>query len=155
MISGGGESWNLKDISDTVFSLCPFPCQDGRAASAVLVSAMFCFCHLFSHPGPAVQLLNTKRPGIVLWPSHRRYSIVAQHHELHSSCSKLPKVLPGVVWPLGSDRCPDPAVFLRNECRSGDQVLEELVQSSCGISFLGDPRLGTTPSTKSSSEAEL
>uniref|UniRef100_A0A8B9ZKK2 Auxilin n=1 Tax=Anas platyrhynchos TaxID=8839 RepID=A0A8B9ZKK2_ANAPL len=41
---------------------------DGRAASAVLVSAMFCFCHLFSNPGPAVQLLNTKRPGIVLWP---------------------------------------------------------------------------------------
>uniref|UniRef100_A0A8C9F4U9 Auxilin n=1 Tax=Pavo cristatus TaxID=9049 RepID=A0A8C9F4U9_PAVCR len=46
---------------------------DGRAASAVLVSAMFCFCHLFSNPGPAMQLLNTKRPGIVLWPSHRRY----------------------------------------------------------------------------------
>ncbi|OXB66634.1 hypothetical protein ASZ78_013893 [Callipepla squamata] len=45
---------------------------DGRAASAVLVSAMFCFCHLFSNPGPAMQLLNTKRPGIVLWPSHRR-----------------------------------------------------------------------------------
>ncbi|KAF2978396.1 hypothetical protein EK904_005490, partial [Melospiza melodia maxima] len=64
----------------TVFNLSPkyyrsakFHNRDGRAASAVLVSAMFCFCHLFSHPGPAVQLLNTKRPGIVLWPSHRRY----------------------------------------------------------------------------------
>uniref|UniRef100_A0A8C8VQ61 DnaJ heat shock protein family (Hsp40) member C6 n=1 Tax=Pelusios castaneus TaxID=367368 RepID=A0A8C8VQ61_9SAUR len=49
-------------------------CQsDGRAASAVLVSAMFCFCHLFSSPIPAIQLLNSKRPGIGLWPSHRRY----------------------------------------------------------------------------------
>uniref|UniRef100_A0A674HN08 Putative tyrosine-protein phosphatase auxilin n=1 Tax=Taeniopygia guttata TaxID=59729 RepID=A0A674HN08_TAEGU len=64
----------------TVFNLSPkyyrsakFHNRDGRAASAVLVSAMFCFCHLFSHPGPAVQLLNTKRPGIILWPSHRRY----------------------------------------------------------------------------------
>ncbi|XP_027318199.1 auxilin isoform X1 [Anas platyrhynchos] len=54
-------------------NVCVIHCMDGRAASAVLVSAMFCFCHLFSNPGPAVQLLNTKRPGIVLWPSHRRY----------------------------------------------------------------------------------
>ncbi|XP_066181442.1 auxilin [Sylvia atricapilla] len=54
-------------------NVCVIHCMDGRAASAVLVSAMFCFCHLFSHPGPAVQLLNIKRPGIVLWPSHRRY----------------------------------------------------------------------------------
>lgn len=137
-----------------MFPLCSFPCQDGRAASAVLVSAMFCFCHLFSHPGPAVQLLNTKRPGIVLWPSHRRYSILAQHSELCSSCSKLPKDLPGVFWPLGSGRCPDPTMLLRNKWRNGDQMLEELVQS-CGISFLGDPWLGITPSTKSSSEIEL
>ncbi|XP_075011677.1 auxilin isoform X2 [Calonectris borealis] len=54
-------------------NVCVIHCMDGRAASAVLVSAMFCFCHLFSNPGPAMQLLNTKRPGIVLWPSHRRY----------------------------------------------------------------------------------
>ncbi|XP_019387124.1 PREDICTED: putative tyrosine-protein phosphatase auxilin isoform X3 [Crocodylus porosus] len=54
-------------------NVCVIHCMDGRAASAVLVSAMFCFCHLFSNPVPAVQLLNSKRPGIVLWPSHRRY----------------------------------------------------------------------------------
>ncbi|KAJ7411644.1 DnaJ heat shock protein family (Hsp40) member C6 [Pitangus sulphuratus] len=54
-------------------NVCVIHCMDGRAASAVLVSAMFCFCHLFSSPGPAMHLLNTKRPGIVLWPSHRRY----------------------------------------------------------------------------------
>uniref|UniRef100_A0A8C6YN12 Auxilin n=1 Tax=Nothoprocta perdicaria TaxID=30464 RepID=A0A8C6YN12_NOTPE len=54
-------------------NVCVIHCMDGRAASAVLVSAMFCFCHLFSNPGPAIQLLNLKRPGIVLWPSHRRY----------------------------------------------------------------------------------
>ncbi|CAI9534866.1 unnamed protein product [Staurois parvus] len=54
-------------------NVCVIHCMDGRAASAVLVSAMFCFCHLFSNPIPAIQLLNAKRPGIGLWPSHRRY----------------------------------------------------------------------------------
>ncbi|XP_030062463.1 auxilin [Microcaecilia unicolor] len=54
-------------------NVCIIHCMDGRAASAVLVSAMFCFCHLFSNPVPAIQLLNSKRPGIGLWPSHRRY----------------------------------------------------------------------------------
>ncbi|XP_048352564.1 putative tyrosine-protein phosphatase auxilin isoform X1 [Sphaerodactylus townsendi] len=54
-------------------NVCVIHCMDGRVASAVLVSAMFCFCHLFSTPVPAIQLLNTKRPGIILWPSHRRY----------------------------------------------------------------------------------
>ncbi|KAM4721202.1 auxilin isoform 2-T2 [Rhinophrynus dorsalis] len=54
-------------------NVCVIHCMDGRAASAVLVSAMFCFCHLFSNPVSAIQLLNTKRPGIGLWPSHRRY----------------------------------------------------------------------------------
>ncbi|MEE6494920.1 hypothetical protein FKM82_001898 [Ascaphus truei] len=54
-------------------NVCVIHCMDGRAASAVLVSAMFCFCHLFSNPVPAIQLLNAKRPGIGLWPSHRRY----------------------------------------------------------------------------------
>ncbi|KAM8931152.1 auxilin isoform 2-T2 [Pelodytes ibericus] len=54
-------------------NICVIHCMDGRAASAVLVSAMFCFCHLFSNPVSAIQLLNSKRPGIGLWPSHRRY----------------------------------------------------------------------------------
>ncbi|XP_056388811.1 putative tyrosine-protein phosphatase auxilin isoform X2 [Hyla sarda] len=54
-------------------NVCVIHCMDGRAASAVLVSAMFCFCHLFNNPVPAIQLLNSKRPGIGLWPSHRRY----------------------------------------------------------------------------------
>lgn len=54
-------------------NVCVIHCMEGRVASAVLVSAMFCFCHLFSNPVPAIQLLNSKRPGIVLWPSHRRY----------------------------------------------------------------------------------
>ncbi|XP_053549656.1 putative tyrosine-protein phosphatase auxilin [Bombina bombina] len=54
-------------------NVCVIHCMDGRTASAVLVSAMFCFCHLFSNPTPAIQLLNAKRPGIGLWPSHRRY----------------------------------------------------------------------------------
>ncbi|XP_075037930.1 auxilin isoform X2 [Mixophyes fleayi] len=54
-------------------NVCVIHCMDGRTASAVLVSAMFCFCHLFSNPVSAIQLLNSKRPGIGLWPSHRRY----------------------------------------------------------------------------------
>ncbi|XP_075688890.1 auxilin isoform X2 [Rhinoderma darwinii] len=54
-------------------NVCVIHCMDGRAASAVLVSAMFCFCHLFNNPVSAIQLLNAKRPGIGLWPSHRRY----------------------------------------------------------------------------------
>lgn len=52
--------------------------QDGRAASAVLVSAMFCFCHLFNNPVSAIQLLNAKRPGIGLWPSHRRWGYLQE-----------------------------------------------------------------------------
>uniref|UniRef100_A0A8C5WDN2 Auxilin n=1 Tax=Leptobrachium leishanense TaxID=445787 RepID=A0A8C5WDN2_9ANUR len=54
-------------------NICVIHCMDGRTASAVLVSAMFCFCHLFTNPISAIQLLNSKRPGIGLWPSHRRY----------------------------------------------------------------------------------
>ncbi|XP_060723587.1 putative tyrosine-protein phosphatase auxilin isoform X2 [Tachysurus vachellii] len=54
-------------------NVCVITCSDGRGPSGVLVCAMFCFCHLFTNPVPAMQLLNTKRPGPGLWPSHRRY----------------------------------------------------------------------------------
>ncbi|XP_041133908.1 putative tyrosine-protein phosphatase auxilin isoform X2 [Polyodon spathula] len=54
-------------------NVCVIHCMDGRAPSGVLVCAMFCFCHLFNNPLPAIQLLNSKRPGSALWPSHRRY----------------------------------------------------------------------------------
>uniref|UniRef100_A0AAQ5YHW0 Auxilin n=1 Tax=Amphiprion ocellaris TaxID=80972 RepID=A0AAQ5YHW0_AMPOC len=54
-------------------NVCVITCSDGRAPSGVLVCAMFCFCHLFSNPVPAMQLLSAKRPGSGLWPSHRRY----------------------------------------------------------------------------------
>ncbi|XP_041127147.1 putative tyrosine-protein phosphatase auxilin isoform X3 [Polyodon spathula] len=54
-------------------NVCVIHCMDGRAPSGVLVCAMFCFCHLFNNPLPAIQLLNSKRPGSGLWPSHRRY----------------------------------------------------------------------------------
>uniref|UniRef100_A0A4W3JAK9 DnaJ heat shock protein family (Hsp40) member C6 n=1 Tax=Callorhinchus milii TaxID=7868 RepID=A0A4W3JAK9_CALMI len=54
-------------------NVCAIHCMDGCAASAILVSAMFCFCHLFSCPVPALQLFNVKKPGPVPWPSHRRY----------------------------------------------------------------------------------
>ncbi|XP_041696018.1 putative tyrosine-protein phosphatase auxilin isoform X2 [Coregonus clupeaformis] len=54
-------------------NVCVITCSDGRAPSGVLVCAMFCFCHLFTNPVPAMQLLSAKRPGSGLWPSHRRY----------------------------------------------------------------------------------
>ncbi|XP_073810381.1 auxilin isoform X17 [Danio rerio] len=54
-------------------NVCVITCSDGRAPSGVLVCAMFCFCHLFANPVPAMQLLSAKRPGSGLWPSHRRY----------------------------------------------------------------------------------
>ncbi|KAM8745174.1 auxilin isoform 2-T2 [Acanthopagrus schlegelii] len=54
-------------------NVCVITCSDGRAPSGVLVCAMFCFCHLFNNPIPAMQLLSAKRPGSGLWPSHRRY----------------------------------------------------------------------------------
>ncbi|XP_026511719.1 putative tyrosine-protein phosphatase auxilin [Terrapene carolina triunguis] len=74
-------------------NVCVIHCMDGRAASAVLVSAMFCFCHLFSSPIPAIQLLNSKRPGIGLWPSHRRYlgyicDLIAEK-PIHPHCKPL------------------------------------------------------------------
>ncbi|KAK7144776.1 hypothetical protein R3I94_011007 [Phoxinus phoxinus] len=54
-------------------NVCVITCSDGRASSGVLVCAMFCFCHLFANPVPAMHLLSAKRPGSGLWPSHRRY----------------------------------------------------------------------------------
>ncbi|KAG7326282.1 hypothetical protein KOW79_009683 [Hemibagrus wyckioides] len=54
-------------------NVCVITCSDGRGPSGVLVCAMFCFCHLFTNPVPAMQLLSAKRPGQGLWPSHRRY----------------------------------------------------------------------------------
>ncbi|XP_075792287.1 auxilin isoform X2 [Pelodiscus sinensis] len=74
-------------------NVCVIHCMDGRAASAVLVSAMFCFCHLFSSPNAAIQLLNSKRPGIGLWPSHRRYlayicDLIAEK-PIHPHCKPL------------------------------------------------------------------
>ncbi|XP_077463588.1 auxilin isoform X2 [Stigmatopora argus] len=54
-------------------NVCVITCSDGRGPSGVLVCAMFCFCHLFNNPVPAMQLLSAKRPGSGLWPSHRRY----------------------------------------------------------------------------------
>ncbi|EMP32369.1 Putative tyrosine-protein phosphatase auxilin [Chelonia mydas] len=67
------DHYTVFNLSQKSYRSAKFHNRDGRAASAVLVSAMFCFCHLFSSPVPAIQLLNSKRPGIGLWPSHRRY----------------------------------------------------------------------------------
>ncbi|MEQ2158729.1 hypothetical protein GOODEAATRI_015388, partial [Goodea atripinnis] len=63
--------------SGSRLSICFVCIQDGRGPSGVLVCAMFCFCHLFSHPVPAMQLLSAKRPGSGLWPSHHRFGFMS------------------------------------------------------------------------------
>uniref|UniRef100_A0A673HNK4 Cyclin-G-associated kinase-like n=1 Tax=Sinocyclocheilus rhinocerous TaxID=307959 RepID=A0A673HNK4_9TELE len=54
-------------------NICIVHCLDGRAASAVVVCAFLCFCHLFSTAEAAVYMFSMKRcpPGIS--PSHKRY----------------------------------------------------------------------------------
>ncbi|XP_030647747.1 putative tyrosine-protein phosphatase auxilin [Chanos chanos] len=79
-------------------NVCVITCSDGRAPSGVLVCAMFCFCHLFASPVPAMQLLSAKRPGSGLWPSHRRYigyvcSMVAEKASLPHSKPVLIKTV--------------------------------------------------------------
>ncbi|KAG7263499.1 hypothetical protein CRUP_014241, partial [Coryphaenoides rupestris] len=79
-------------------NVCVITCSDGRAPSGVLVCAMFCFCHLFVGPVPAMQLLSAKRPGSGLWPSHRRYigyvcSMVAERPSLPHSKPLVIKAL--------------------------------------------------------------
>ncbi|XP_018418600.1 PREDICTED: putative tyrosine-protein phosphatase auxilin isoform X2 [Nanorana parkeri] len=101
-------------------NVCVIHCMDGRAASAVLVSAMFCFCHLFSNPIPAVQLLNAKRPGIGLWPSHRRY--IGYICDLVSDKPVNPHCKPIVI--RGATISPVPCFNKqRNGCRPFCEVL--------------------------------
>ncbi|XP_032884191.1 putative tyrosine-protein phosphatase auxilin isoform X2 [Amblyraja radiata] len=76
-------------------NVCAIHCVDGCPASAILVCGMFCFCHLFSCPVPAIQLLNTKRPEPVLWPSHRRY--IGYICEMVSDKPTLPHCKPLII----------------------------------------------------------
>ncbi|KAG5847448.1 hypothetical protein ANANG_G00126170 [Anguilla anguilla] len=77
-------------------NVCVITCmQDGRAPAGVLVCAMFCFCHLFCNPVPAIQLLSAKRPGLGLWPSHRRY--VGYMCSMVSEKPTLPHTKPLVI----------------------------------------------------------
>ncbi|XP_063795240.1 putative tyrosine-protein phosphatase auxilin isoform X2 [Pseudophryne corroboree] len=101
-------------------NVCVIHCMDGRTASAVLVSAMFCFCHLFSNPVPAIQLLNSKRPGIGLWPSHRRY--IGYICDLVSDKPVLPHCKPVVI--KGATISPVPCFNKqRNGCRPFCELL--------------------------------
>nr|XP_057929211.1 putative tyrosine-protein phosphatase auxilin isoform X4 [Doryrhamphus excisus] len=79
-------------------NVCVITCSDGRAPSGVLVCAMFCFCHLFSNPVPAMQLLSAKRPGSGLWPSHRRY--IGYVCSMVSDKPSLPHTKPLVIKAL-------------------------------------------------------
>uniref|UniRef100_A0A3B5AFJ7 Auxilin n=1 Tax=Stegastes partitus TaxID=144197 RepID=A0A3B5AFJ7_9TELE len=75
-------------------NVCVITCSDGRAPSGVLVCAMFCFCHLFNNPVPAMQLLSAKRPGSGLWPSHRYIGYVCS---MVSEKPSLPHSKPLVI----------------------------------------------------------
>ncbi|XP_054645568.1 putative tyrosine-protein phosphatase auxilin isoform X3 [Dunckerocampus dactyliophorus] len=79
-------------------NVCVITCSDGRAPSGILVCAMFCFCHLFSNPVPAMQLLSAKRPGSGLWPSHRRY--IGYVCSMVSDKPSLPHTKPLVIKAL-------------------------------------------------------
>ncbi|CAB1432731.1 unnamed protein product [Pleuronectes platessa] len=93
-------------------NVCVITCSDGRALSGVLVCAMFCFCHLFNNPVPAMQLLSAKRPGSGLWPSHRRY--IGYVCSMVSEKPSLPHSKPLVIKGLTMSPVP---VF--NKQRSG------------------------------------
>nr|XP_046247289.1 putative tyrosine-protein phosphatase auxilin isoform X5 [Scatophagus argus] len=67
------DHYTVFNLSQRNYRGAKFSNRDGRAPSGVLVCAMFCFCHLFNNPVPAMQLLSAKRPDSGLWPSHRRY----------------------------------------------------------------------------------
>uniref|UniRef100_H3DL76 Auxilin n=1 Tax=Tetraodon nigroviridis TaxID=99883 RepID=H3DL76_TETNG len=100
-------------------NVCVITCSDSRAPSGVLVCAMFCFCHLFNNPIPAMQLLSAKRPGSGLWPSHRRYigyvcSMVAEK-------PSLPHSKPVVV--KGLTMSPIPCFNKQRSCRPFCDIL--------------------------------
>uniref|UniRef100_A0A3Q2YNF4 Auxilin n=1 Tax=Hippocampus comes TaxID=109280 RepID=A0A3Q2YNF4_HIPCM len=84
-------------------NVCVITCSDGRAPSGVLVCAMFCFCHLFNNPVPAMQLLSAKRPGSGLWPSHRYIGYVCS---MVSEKPSLPHTKPLMIKALAMSPVP-------------------------------------------------
>uniref|UniRef100_A0A3Q3W2W9 Auxilin n=1 Tax=Mola mola TaxID=94237 RepID=A0A3Q3W2W9_MOLML len=109
-------------------NVCVITCSDGRAASGVLVCAMFCFCHLISNPVPAMQLLSAKRPGSGLWPSHRYIGYVCS---MVSEKPSLPHSKPLVI--KGLTMSPVPCF---NKQRSGCRPF-------CDI-LIGETKIFTT-----------
>ncbi|XP_072130650.1 auxilin [Mobula birostris] len=110
-------------------NVCAVHCVDGCPASAILVCGMFCFCHLFSCPIPAIQLLNTKRPGPALWPSHRRY--IGYICEMVSDKPKLPHCKPIVIKTITVSPVP-----CFNKQRTGCRPFFEV--------FIGETKIFTT-----------
>ncbi|XP_067894163.1 LOW QUALITY PROTEIN: auxilin [Heterodontus francisci] len=102
---------------------------DGCPASAVLVCGMFCFCHLFSCPVPAIQLFNTKKPGPVLWPSHRRY--IGYICEMVSEKPTLPHCKPLIIKTVTVSPVP-----CFNKQRNGCRPFFEV--------FIGETKIFTT-----------
>ncbi|XP_043555371.1 putative tyrosine-protein phosphatase auxilin isoform X2 [Chiloscyllium plagiosum] len=76
-------------------NVCAIHCVEGCPASAILVCGMFCFCHLFSCPVPAIQLFNIKKAGPALWPSHKRY--IGYICEMVSEKPTLPHCKPLII----------------------------------------------------------
>ncbi|XP_067846486.1 auxilin isoform X2 [Heptranchias perlo] len=110
-------------------NVCAVHCVDGCPASAILVCAMFCFCHLFSCPVPAIQLLNIKKPGPVLWPSHRRY--IGYICEMVSDKPTLPHCKPLIIKTVTVSPVP-----CFNKQRNGCRPFFEV--------FIGETKIFTT-----------
>ncbi|XP_069794450.1 auxilin isoform X2 [Narcine bancroftii] len=110
-------------------NVCAIHCVDGCPASAILVCGMFCFCHLFSCPVPAIQLLNTKRLGPALWPSHKRY--IGYICEMVSDKPTLPHCKPLIIKAITVSPVP-----CFNKQRNGCRPFFEV--------FIGETKILTT-----------
>ncbi|XP_038650395.1 putative tyrosine-protein phosphatase auxilin isoform X1 [Scyliorhinus canicula] len=110
-------------------NVCAIHCVDGCPGSAILVCGMFCFCHLFSCPVPAIQLFNTKKPGPALWPSHRRY--IGYICEMVSEKPTLPHCKPLIIKTVTVSPVP-----CFNKQRNGCRPFFEV--------FIGETKIFTT-----------
>ncbi|OON18071.1 DnaJ domain protein [Opisthorchis viverrini] len=84
-------------------NLCVVHCMDGRAASAMLVCSLLCFCHLFDNASPALQLFSSKRGNPRLNASQIRYiDYVAQlvHHRVPMPHHRPLKLISLTVTPI-------------------------------------------------------
>uniref|UniRef100_UPI00398E31B6 auxilin isoform X2 n=1 Tax=Pristiophorus japonicus TaxID=55135 RepID=UPI00398E31B6 len=123
------DHYTIFNLSQKSYRSAKFHNRDGCPASAILVCGMFCFCHLFSCPVPAIQLFNIKKPGPALWPSHRRY--VGYICEMVSDKPTLPHCKPLIIKTVTVSPVP-----CFNKQRNGCRPFFEV--------FIGETKIFTT-----------